>query len=139
MALNTEHLQRCIQTLERSLAKLNEAGKSSIDYEIYRNAVVKSFELCLEISGKLLKKAITPFFASNKAVDQLIFKDIFRHGAKHGLLSGEEVQNWFEYRDNRNTTAHDYGEQFEEETLQLIQCFITDVKKLERTIKNAQT
>jgi len=29
----------------------------------------------------------------------------------------EEVERWFAYRDNRNDTAHDYGEGFANETL----------------------
>jgi hypothetical protein len=32
----------------------------------------------------------------------------------HGLLSAEECERWLEYRDSRNTTAHDYGEDFAE-------------------------
>ncbi len=54
---------------------------------MYRNEAVKGFELTLETSGKLLKKTLKPFFASPRQVDQLFFKDIFRQGAKHGLLN----------------------------------------------------
>ncbi len=136
MAINTEHLQRCILTLELSLSKLKDADKESIDYEVFRNAVIKGYELSLEFTGKLLKKAITPYFASHKAADTLTFKDIFRHAAKHDFLTPTEVKNWFEYRDNRNSTAHDYGEIFAEETLKLIYRFLNDVKKLEQTIQN---
>lgn len=136
MSINTEHLQRCILTLERSLARLQDSSIDSVDYEVYRNAVIKGFELCLEFAGKLLKKAITPYFSSHKAVDQLIFKDIFRHAAKHNFLTLKEVENWFEYRDSRNSTAHDYGEIFAEETLKLIYRFLIDIKKLEQAIQN---
>jgi len=37
MKLNTEHLGRCIQTLESSLELLRDSEPESIDYEIYRN------------------------------------------------------------------------------------------------------
>ena len=66
----------------------------------------------LEQSGKLLRKRLAAFFASNRQADRLAFKDLFRHAAKHGLIAPEGVERWFLYRDNRNDTAHDYGEGF---------------------------
>lgn len=130
MPINTEHLNRCIQTLERSLDALQKSGAGSIEYEVFRNATVKGFELTLELSGKLLRKALKPFFASPKAVDELVFKDVFRHAAKHGLVGIAEVERWFKYRDNRNNTAHDYGVGFAEETMKLLPDFISDARRL---------
>ncbi|MCG8607524.1 nucleotidyltransferase substrate binding protein [bacterium] len=139
MALNTEHLGRCIQTLESSLKLLNQSEMGSTEYEIYRNAAVKGFELTLEISGKLLKKAIRPFFATPKAADRLTFKNIFRQAAKYDFLSVEEVERWFAYRDNRNVTTHDYGVGFAEETMVLLPDFVTDAKKLREKLGRADT
>lgn len=135
MTLNTNHLLRSIQTLESSLDFLNQAEPDSIDYEVYRNAVVKGFELILETSGKLLRKALKAYGGNPKAVDELFYKDVFRHAAKHGLLSVEEVARWFTYRDNRNNTAHDYGVAFANETLVLIPVFLTDAKALESKLR----
>lgn len=132
--INTEFLQRCIDTLEKSYRLLLQSPEGSIDYEMYRNSLVKGFEMTLEQSGKLLKKKITPYFASKKAVDELTFKDLFRHAAKHGLLSEEEVSRWFKYRDNRNNTAHDYGREFAEQTVVLIEDFLKDAKNLKGII-----
>ena len=47
----------------------------------------------------------------------------------------EEIERWFAYRDNRNTTAHDYGKGFAQETLRLLPSFITDVKGLEHILR----
>ncbi len=136
MAINTEILDKCILTLEKSYEQIKKSDEGTIDYEMYRNSLVKSFELTLEQAGKLLKKRITPFFATNKAVDTLSFKDIFRNAFKHSLLSQEEVERWFIYRDNRNNTAHDYGKKFAEETLTLIETFLIDIKNLKEVIEN---
>ena len=57
-------------------------------------------------------------------------KDLFRHAARHGLITPEAVERWFLYRDNRNDTAHDYGEGFAEATLKLLPGFIADAKTL---------
>ena len=134
--INTEYLERCIETLEKSYTMIKNTEEGTIDYEMYRNSLVKGFEMTLEQSGKLLRKRLTPFFASNKSVDALTFKDLFRYALKHSLLSEEEVKRWMVYRDNRNNTAHDYGKAFTEETLMLIDDFLKDVKNLEDVIQN---
>lgn len=139
MALNTDHLSRCIETLKQSLILLNRSKPESLEYEIFRNAIVKGFELTLETSGKLLKKALKPYFANPKDVDQLSFKDIFRHASKHGLLSIDETKRWFNYRDNRNNTAHDYGIGFAEETLTLLSMFVIDAERLKEALDHAKT
>ena len=134
--INTEYLERCIETLEKSYSCIKTVEEGSIDYEMYRNSLVKSFEITLEQSGKLLKKRLTPYFASKKAVDMLTFKDLFREAHKHSLLDKDEIERWFKYRDNRNNTAHDYGKSFAEETLSLMDNFLIDVYNLKEIIEN---
>ena len=135
--INTEYLEKCILTLEKSYEMLMKAEENSIDYELYRNSLVKGFEMTLEQSGKLLRKVLNPYFSSKKAVDMLSFKDIFRQAHKHSLITEEETKRWLKYRDNRNSTAHDYGQAFAEETLSLIKDFLKDVKNLKKVIDNA--
>ena len=134
--INTEYLQRCLDTLKKSYEMIKTVQENTIEYEMYRNSLVKGFEMTLEQSGKLLKKKLTPYFSSKKAVDALSFKDIFRNANKHGLLDETATNRWFKYRDNRNNTAHDYGQAFAEETLVLIDDFISDVQDLKRVIDN---
>jgi len=135
--LNTVHLERCLNTLKKSFALLQECSSESIEYEVFRNALIKGYELTLETSGKLLKKALKPYFANPHEVDQLVFKDIFRHAVKHHLLEKSEGKRWFVYRDNRNSTAHDYGIGFAEETLTLIPSFFRDVEHLLQVLRHA--
>lgn len=105
--LNTDYFARCIATLSQAFENLNQQPQDSVAYDIYCAACVKEFEIILEQTGKLLKKRLKPYFASSKQVDQLIFKDVFRQAAKHGLITLEEAECWLIYRDNRNDTAHD--------------------------------
>ena len=135
--INTEYLQKCIATLEKSYEMLLQTQDGTIDYELYRNSLVKGFEITLEQSGKLLKKLLNPYFASKRAVDMLSFKDLFRQAHKHSLLTEEETKRWMKYRDNRNSTAHDYGQAFAEETLTLVKDFLIDVENLRKVIENA--
>ena len=133
--IDTSHLVRCIDVLETALARLQEQSQGDIIYDIYRAACVKEFELVLEQSGKLLRMRLRDYFASNLESDRLIFKDVFRHATRHGLLSVESCERWFEYRDNRNSTAHDYGEGFAETTLNLLPIFIEDARHLASVVE----
>ena len=137
MTLNLDFYTRCIATLEGAHQSLMEHDTQEIAYDIYRAACVKEFEIILEQSGKLLKKRLSPFFASNKAVDALTFKDIFRHATKHSLIDTQTCERWLQYRDNRNSTAHDYGVQFAESTLKILPVFIEDARNLAQILTQA--
>ena len=138
MSIDTAFLRRCIRTLERALDEIRKHGDADDAlYDIYRAACVKEFELTLEQSGKLLRKRLAPFFASNRGEDRLVFKDLFRHAAKHGLIEADAAERWLRYRDNRNDTAHDYGERFAEATLALLPAFVADARALADVIEAA--
>lgn len=132
--IDTTFLKKCIHTLEKAYTALQNHTPQDSVYDIYRAACVKEFELILEQSGKLLKKKLRPYFASNKMADQLSFKDIFRYAAKHSLIDIAACERWLLYRDNRNSTAHDYGESFAEKTLTLLPNFISDAQQLTAVI-----
>lgn len=138
LTIDTTFLRRCIGVLEFALQEIDEhADTDSVAYDLARAACVKEFELVLEQSGKLLRKRLAPYFASNRQVDGLTFKDVFRHAAKHGLLGVDAVERWFGYRDNRNDTAHDYGVRFAEATLALLPTFVLDAKALAEVVEDA--
>ncbi|MGB7568414.1 MAG: hypothetical protein WBM07_11165 [Chitinivibrionales bacterium] len=70
---------------------LDKAAPESVDYEVYRNAVVKGYELALETSGKLLRKSLKEFTGSSRVVDELSYKDLLRQALKHGLIAGSLI------------------------------------------------
>ena len=110
-SIDAAFLRRCLRTLEHALAALRGSDPEAIEYDVFGAACVKEFELVLEQSGKLLRKRLAPYFASNRQADSLVFKDLFRHAARHGLINARTlVSDGWRYRDSRNETAHDYGE-----------------------------
>jgi nucleotidyltransferase substrate binding protein (TIGR01987 family) len=135
--LNIDFYSRCIATLDGAYQELQKHETREITYDIYCAVCVKEFEIILEQSGRLLKKRLTPFFASNKAVDSLTFKDIFRHAAKHSIIDTKSCERWLQYQDNRNSTAHDYGVQFAESTLKILPTFIEDARQLAQILAQA--
>lgn len=134
VALNFDNLARCIRTLEQSLKHLEASPENSIEYEMFRNSVVKSFELTLETTGKILRKVLREYVGDPKTINVLTFKDVLRHAAKHHLLKIDELERWFAYRDSRNDTAHDYGEHFATQVLEMIQDFFRDATRLHQRL-----
>lgn len=130
MIIDTTYLVRCITTLEKAIFLLQKADPESIDYDLFRSASIKEFELILEQSGKLLRKALRPYFHSSAAVDQLVFKDVFRQAVLRNIITIDACERWLAYRDSRNETAHDYGVNFAEETLVFLPQFILDATEL---------
>ncbi|WP_419949151.1 nucleotidyltransferase substrate binding protein [Candidatus Palauibacter sp.] len=138
MSIDTTFLRRCIASLERAVEGIEEQeDRDDVMYDIYRAACVKEFELVLEQSGKLLRKRLAAWFASNRQADRLHFKDLFRHAARHDLVDCEAAERWLRYRDNRNDTAHNYAEDFAEATLKLLPDFVADAKALADMIDRA--
>ncbi|MBF0341945.1 MAG: nucleotidyltransferase substrate binding protein [Magnetococcales bacterium] len=136
MSLNFDHMARCIHTLEESLVQLDRCPEANdVLHEIFRNAVIKGFELTLEVSGKLLRKALQEYAGTPGEINKLVFKDVFRRAAFHGLMTLDEVERWFIYRDSRNNTAHDYGELFANKVLEMIRAFVVDAKRLHRSLE----
>ena len=137
MNIDTAFLRRCLDTLERALDELERSDPDDISDDICRAACTKEFEIVLEQSGKSLRKRLGAYFATNCQVDHLVFKDLFRDAAKHGLIDPDACERWVQYRDNRNDAAHDYGESFAETTLKLLPDFIADAKALAAVIEEA--
>ena len=135
MKIDTTYFEGRVTTLSKAHGLLLKAKPENIDYDMYRSASIKEFEIILELAGKLLRKVLIPYFHSSKEVDKLYFKDVFRQAVLRSIITAETCERWLQYRDNRNNTAHDYGQNFAEETLVLLSQFILDATDLARIIK----
>ena len=76
------------------------------------------------------RKALKLFGANPREVDRLVFNEVLRHCGNHGVLEVSAVERWLQYRANRNSTAHDYGVGFANQTLGLLPDFLVDVRAL---------
>ena len=135
--IDTTFLRGRIVALEVSLRGVRQHRHDDVAYDMYRAACVKEFELVLAQSGKLLRKRLAAWFATNRQADGLHFKDLFRHAARHGLIDGDAVERWIRYRDNRSSSTLDHGEGFTESTLGMLPAFINDAKALAAVIEAA--
>lgn len=135
MSLTTDHLRRCVDTLQASLTFWERAEPGSVEQEVFRNAIIKGYELTQETSFKPLNKVLRNFGYGASKLDSSSVKELLRMAATHNLMTLDEVERWFSYRDNRNNTAHDYGEGFAHITLSLMPDFLLDVATLEENLR----
>lgn len=135
MPLNIQHLNRTLDSLEQALFALEQPNDNPVLHDLYRNAAIKGFELSLETTGKLLRKALKAFTGNPREVDRYVFNDLLRQAGKHALLDLKGVERWLAYRKNRNATAHDYDEAFANETLQLLPSYLSDARVLAQEIQ----
>lgn len=137
MLLDTTFYDRCIETLKKAYSLMAQSTPENIEFDLYRSACIKEFEIILEQSGKLLKKVLIPYFDSSRTADALTFKNVFRHAVLRSIISDEACERWLHYRDIRNHTAHDYGVNFAEETIKIIPQFIADAGQLSEIVKTS--
>ncbi len=137
MNLNTDHLRNTLRALEAAVALYRRAAgeEQATDQEVFRMAIVKGFELTQEVCFKLIKRRLKDFGHGGRKLEATPVRELLRLAARHDLLTLEEVERWFSYRDNRNDTAHDYGEGFTRETLALMPDFIRDARALESRLR----
>ncbi len=137
MTINTDHLEHTLRALETALMLYERAAveQSGIEQEIFRMAIIKGLELAQEISIRLIRRRLRDFGYTARRPEATPVKEFLRLAAQHSLLSLAEVERWFAYRDNRNSTAHDYGEAFVQQTLHLLSDFIRDAHNLTERLR----
>ncbi len=133
--LDLSVLERCLTNLKRAYAYLLAAEGGSVEYEIFQAATVKEFELILEVVVKLLRRALREYLTSTRQIAELTVKEVFRTSVAHGLVSVEAVDRWLTYRDNRNSAAHEYGQNFAQTVTATLPQFITDADTLVATLR----
>ena len=135
MGIDTTFLRRCLDRLEACLSGLEGIGSGETAHRLAQEVCIERFEVALEQSGKLLRKTLRPWFASNRAADRLTFRDVFRYAAKHGLIDIETVERWLRYRDSRNgCPERDEDQQSVAATMDLLPGFLADPRSLAELI-----
>jgi nucleotidyltransferase substrate binding protein (TIGR01987 family) len=134
MNIDTSYIERCLKTMDNARRALLLTKQNSEFYDIYRAAIIKEFELILEQAGKLLRRALRDYVSNPSDIDRAVFKDVFRMAAQHGIITEASSKNWLRFRDSRNATAHNYGEQLADEILELLADFSVETQALVQNI-----
>lgn len=124
MVLDFSSLKNSILSLEKAIKRSQKDPK---DEEV-RDAVIQRFEYTFELSWKMLRRKLKSDYPSSLEIEALDYKDLIREGAKNGYI--EDPQSWFEYRNARNKTSHNYQESVAKEVYSAALKFFPDASFL---------
>lgn len=135
-SLQATHLLHLADRLEAALSKLvacpdAEAGSEAL----FRSLATRNFELALEHSGKLLRKALRLYGGSPREVDHLPFQDLLRQAGKHGLLDVEGVSRWLAYHQQAGATPTEDEVGCDGAVLALLPAFWVDLRALAHALQ----
>lgn len=108
MGLKFENLEKSIIALETGIEVYNK--KKNIDeyqeeIEIIKSGIIQNFEVCYEISWKLMKKWLGENIGT-VTVDGISRKELYRIATQNKLI--DDPEKWFIFHEARNLTSHDY-------------------------------
>lgn len=95
-------VQSLLADLEKAAAKLKQAARLSSS-EINRDATIKRFEFCFELSWKLMQTIL-----QENGIEAYGPRNSIREAAKLGLI--DNPKTWLEFLKARNLTTHTYEE-----------------------------
>ncbi|MCY4559114.1 MAG: nucleotidyltransferase [Chloroflexi bacterium] len=137
MGIDTTFLRSRLDRLAACLDALDDAEDATAR-GLAGGVCALYFEVALEQSGKLLKKSLRPWFASNRQADCLTFRDVFRHAAKHGLIDAEAAERWLGYRDAVDgLVGREDDGPFDAAATDLLRDFLVDARAVADTIDDA--
>jgi hypothetical protein len=113
--INLAPLERANARLGRFLSRYAALESDHPDYDVFLAAIVKGFEFTYGQAVNAIRRYVTDYIASPGAAGQMLLPDIIRVAARNGLIGPPE--EWFDFRDRRNETAHEY---FDEEVAERI-------------------
>lgn len=129
MHLDLSSLSGALSGLEKAISRsVREPGDDMI-----RDSVIQRFEYSYELCWKMLKRQLEQDVAIPASVDAMPFKELIREGAERGYIQNPE--SWFEYRRQRNITAHTYNEKKALSVYNTAVQFLPDANELLTTLQ----
>ncbi len=102
-------VQKALAPLERSVSRHKESESYEEErFEEYRDSLIQRFEYSLDLLWKVLKS----YLEEAEGIVVASPKAVFRACMAARLLGEDEVRNFLEMIDARNTTSHTYREEF---------------------------
>ena len=95
-----ERVERYLRDFEKALTNLQFAVEKAND-DLYIDGAIKRFELCYELSWKLIKE-----YLSDVGIICNNPRDCFRGAFANGLIDNEE--SWLKMIEDRNYLVHTY-------------------------------
>ena len=90
--MTTQNLEGCVVRLEFIHDHLTQQDLEEFTYEIFSNACVKELEVIVGLSTTPLRRRLVPLLTPEDLVGGLSHRDVFRHAARHGLISTQQSE-----------------------------------------------
>jgi len=119
-----------LDELKKAARRLKEALALPKD-DVVRDSTIQRFEFTVELSWKSLQR----FLKSAGVMDPLTPKNVFREGARLGLV--EDPEAWIGFIDARNLSSHTYKESLAEQVYASAQALPPFVDALIKKIEAA--
>lgn len=111
--------------------KLLDDGIKIASTELEKAGTIQSFEVCYELSWKILKRVLT-----KKGLATTSPRDAFRIAADNNLIENPEL--WFQAIEMRNLTTHTYNKELAEKVLSYLPEFQRILNKLIEKIRTCK-
>jgi len=121
MDIDISNLESALETLKSSIETLDRY-KNRDFADMLEDSCIKRFEYTLEIARKLMKKVLKKIYG--KTEEELTVNNIFRFMQGYKFIPNWE--NWREYCEKRNNTAHEYDFTKSRKLIEIIPEFIKD-------------
>jgi nucleotidyltransferase substrate binding protein (TIGR01987 family) len=136
MKLDLSSLRKAIESLEKTLKvaenKELAAGLDDDAKDAIRAGGIQNFEFTYELCWKFMRRWLGINVGSTY-VDGVTRRELFRLSAENRLIS--DVEQWMEYHDARNETAHTYNDDTADDVFETSRIFLADAKKLLEALK----
>ena len=120
--LDLSLLKNCFETLKECYSDYTNQSDEKLRIYI-KDSCIKRFEYTYETAKKIMNKYLKKEY--DKSEKDLSINNIFREMFALGLI--KDFENWAEYREKRNTTAHEYDIKKTYPIIEIIPKFIDDV------------
>ena len=130
MKLDLSSLRKAIESLGKTLKVADSSLTAGLDNDTkdaIRAGAIQNFEFTYELCWKFMRRWLEGNLGS-AYVEGVTRRELFRLGAENRLLT--DVDQWMEYHDARNETAHTYDEDTAEDVFETTRIFLGDAKKL---------
>ena len=102
------------------------ARNESVEQEVFRNAIVKGYELCQETILKLLRDILQAHTNSSHRLEQLTIREQLQMAISNNLMTPMEVERWHIYHEKECGIVDEIEIGISDETLILLPQFIQD-------------
>jgi len=131
MQLDLSSLRKAVESLAKTLEVADDkdfiSGLTDNQKDAIRAGVIQNFEFTYELCWKFMRRWLEVNLGSTY-VEGVARRQLFRLSAENKLIA--DVDQWMEYHDARNETAHTYDEGTAEDVFATAREFLADAEKL---------